>query len=303
VNDDPDRLWWGDDPDPSRMKEASQMRLGAPIFEQWSTPDEWAQAVRAAGYSAAFCPIDDDADEATVEAFAAAAESADIVIAEVGAWQNNPISPDPEVREAGISGCARRLELADRIGANCCVNISGSSREVWNLHHPENFTRETFDLVVETVREIIDRVQPTRTYYTLETMPWAPPDSPQCYADLVDAIDRERFAVHLDPVNLVCSPQRYYATDELIEECFELLGSRIVACHGKDIILQDALTVHLSECAPGEGGFDWPCYLRALDRLDPDVPLLLEHLRTGEEYAAAVRFVRETAAAEGVAIR
>ena len=71
-------------------------------------------------------------------------------------------------------------------------------------------------MIVETIRSIIDAVKPTRTFFTLETMPWAYPDSPDTYLRLFKAIDRKQFAVHLDPVNLVCSPQRYYgngATD------------------------------------------------------------------------------------------
>ena len=63
-------------------------------------------------------------------------------------------------------------------------------------------------MIVQTVREIIDAVKPVRTFYTLETMPWMYPDSAHSYLELIRAIDRERFAVHLDVVNLVCSPQR-----------------------------------------------------------------------------------------------
>ncbi|MGC9320136.1 MAG: sugar phosphate isomerase/epimerase, partial [Armatimonadota bacterium] len=114
------------------------MRLGGPLFETWSTPQQWATLVAASGYSAAFCPVGEDADEETVAAYAEAAAEADVSIAEVGAWQNNPISPDDAVRRAGIEGCCRSLELADRIGARCCVNVSGSRGEIWDGPHPEN---------------------------------------------------------------------------------------------------------------------------------------------------------------------
>jgi len=46
---------------------------------------------------------------------------------------------------------------------------------------------------------IIDAVQPTRTFYTLETMPWMYPDSPQSYLRLLQAVDRRQFAVHFAP--------------------------------------------------------------------------------------------------------
>ena len=117
-------------------------------------------------------------------------KKADIVIAEVGAW-SNPISIDDTEREAALEKCRIQLALADRIGANCCVNISGSRGPKWDGPHPDNLTDDTFDLIVESVRLIIDDVKPTRTFYALETMPWAYPEGPDSYLGLLKAIDRE----------------------------------------------------------------------------------------------------------------
>ncbi len=278
------------------------MRLGAPIFKQWNTPDEWAYFARQAGYSAVYCPVDHRADEATVRAFARAAQEADLVIAEVGAW-SNPLSPDDRTRKEAIAYCQKQLALADQIGALCCVNIAGSRGEPWDGHHPDNLTQETFDLIVETVRQIIDAVKPTRTFYTLETMPWMYPDSVESYLELIRAIDRPAFAVHLDPVNLICSPQRYYGNSELLRECFRHLGAYIKSCHAKDIILHQRLTTHLDECAPGKGGLDYRTYLTELDRLPPDTPLMVEHLADEQAYVEAVDYIRQIAREVGVTIR
>jgi len=278
------------------------MRIGGALFSNYSGPDEWAQLVTGQGYSAAFCPVDEDADGETVRAYAEAAERHWIVIAEVGAWGNNPVSPDEETRKAGIEGCCRRLELADRIGANCCVNVSGSRGERWAGPDGDNLTADTFALIVDSVREIIDTVAPTRTYYTLETMPWLYPDSARCYADLIRAIDRDRFAVHLDPVNLVNSPERYYNSGAMIEECFELLGPHIKSVHTKDINLKDELTLHMSECTPGEGNLDWRTFVRELGRLDDNLPVMIEHLSEPADCRAAAAHLRNMAQVEGVKV-
>ncbi len=103
------------------------MRLGAPIFETYADPDAWIAAVQRRGYRAAYCPVKPDADAATIRAYAEAAERADIVIAECGAW-SNPLSPDEETRRAAIAKCQAMLALADAIGARCCVNIAGLAR-------------------------------------------------------------------------------------------------------------------------------------------------------------------------------
>lgn len=267
------------------------MRLGGPIFEQCADPGGWVAAMREQGYRAAFCPVGVDADDATVQAYADAAAAADIVIAEVGAW-SNPLGPDEEASRAALKNCQEKLALADRIGARCCVNIAGSRGEEWHGHDPANLTDDTFDLIVEVVRKIIDAVEPARTFYTLETMPWMYPDSPDSYVRLVEAIDRQAFAVHMDPVNLVCSPQRYYGNAALIQEFIDKLGPHIRSCHAKDIAFAQKLTVHLDEARPGTGGLDYRAYLGGLSKLDPDVALMMEHLPNAEEYALAAAYIR-----------
>lgn len=270
------------------------MRLGGPLFENYENPDQWISALRRANYSAAYCPVDSNQGDEVVQAYAKAAEKADVVIAEVGAW-SNPMSPDDKERRAALSKCQEQLALADKIGARCCVNISGSRGKQWDGHHPDNLTDETFDLIVETTRSIIDAVKPTRTFYTLEAMPWMYPDSADSYLKLIKAIDRKQFAVHLDPVNIVCSPQRYYNNAALIRDCFEKLGQYIKSCHGKDIILSDKFTVHLDETRPGLGGLDYRVYLQELNKLGPDTPLMMEHLPNEEEYKLAANYIRSIA--------
>jgi len=195
-----------------------------------------------------------------------------------------------------LEKCRRQLDLAERIGARCCVNIAGSRGAKWDGPCAEDLTEDTFGLIVDSVRSIIDAVKPKRAYYALETMPWMYPDSVDSYERLIKAIDRERFAVHFDAVNLVNSPSRYFNNGELIREFVSRLGPQIRSCHLKDIRLADHLTVHLSEVIPGTGGLVYRCLLRELNRLDPDLPVMLEHLPGEPEYDAAARYVREVAA-------
>ena len=275
------------------------MRLGSPLPQTWDTAAGWVDAVQRHGFRAAYWPLGDDADADTVRAYAEAAAAADIVIAEIGAW-SNPLSPDASERAAALELCKRRLELADRVGARCCVNIAGSRGDVWMGPHPENLSRETFARIVDTVREIIDAVEPRRTFYTLEPMPWTLPDSVDSYLELMGAIDRRQFAVHLDPTNLINSPAKFYDNAGLLRECFAKLGPHIRCCHAKDITLADELTVHLAEAIPGQGALDYRVLLTELDRLDPDTPILVEHLTHDWEYAEAAAHIRSVADSLGL---
>lgn len=270
------------------------MRLGGQVFLEDMNPDSWAHALKKAGFRATPCPVSgNDADE--LNAYVAAARANDIQISEVGAW-SNPISRDDKVRREAIEYCKQRLAIAESIGAGCCVNIAGSRGEQWDGPDPDNFSDDTFALIVDTTREIIDAVKPQRTVFALEMMPWVFPDSADSYLALIRAIDRPGFGVHFDPVNIVSSPRVYYRIGEMIRDFFAKLGPHIRNCHAKDIKLRGQLTVHLDEVIPGQGILDYRTFLTELNKLGPDVSLIVEHLHTNEEYAQAADYIRKTAA-------
>lgn len=269
------------------------MRLGGPLFETYTDPDEWVAALQRANYTAAYCP--QIPAGYSVSDFARAAQAANILIAEVGAWRNNPMSPDDTVRRAAIGAIQEKLALADEIGANCCVNVAGSRGNAWAGPDPRDLTDDTFDLLVETVRAIIDGVNPKRTFYSLECMQWMVPESTNSYVRLLNAIDRPAFAVHFDPVNLIYSPPRYFKNADLIREFVSALGAHIKSVHVKDILLRPEALVHLDEVRPGTGNLDYPALLTSLHALGLDLPLMLEHMTDPNDYVLAAAFIRQTA--------
>jgi sugar phosphate isomerase/epimerase len=281
------------------------LRLGAPIEESYDTPEQWASLVVASGYGAAYCPVDVDESADAVAAYAASAQHAGIVIGEVGAW-SNPLSRDRDEAERSLELCKRSLRLADQIEARCCVNIAGSRGDNWAGPSRENYSSETFERIVAVVQEVIDTVQPTRTFFALEVMPWIAPDSVDSYLRLIDEVDRDRFAVHFDPVNLINQPYYFYHIGEIIERFVAELGPRIRSCHVKDVRLDDQYppwTFRVLEARPGTGEFDWAAMFRQLDRLDPDLPVLLEHLDDPDAYRESFEFLVRSAAEQGVTFR
>ena len=275
------------------------MRLGASLHTHSDNPKEIARAYVDAGYSAAVCPPVSLDQPERIRALREAFARYDVMLAEIGVW-NNMLDPDPARRAANVEANAQALALADELGVLCCVNIAGSFNPTrWDGPHPRNLSEEAFELTVQNVRQIIDAVKPRRTRYSLETMPWVIPDSADSYLRLIEAIDRPMFGVHLDPVNLINCPARYYDNAEVLSECFSKLGPWIVSCHGKDIIMRDQLTVHLDEVRPGLGTLDYKVFLRELSRLPRDVPLILEHLEP-DEYTLAREYVVGVAAEIGL---
>lgn len=79
-------------------------------------------------------------------------------------------------------------------------------------------------------------------------------------------VDRSAFGVHLDAINMITSPQRYFFNDDFLRECFTKLGPWIVSCHLKDILLKQ--------------------------EYNPEMPFIIEHLVTDEEYIQSINYVQ-----------
>ena len=278
---------------------AQTVRLASPLPKTFDSPEGWIALLRERGFRTAYWPLEPGTPPDTVDAYAAAAAAAGISIAEIGAW-SNPLSPDDAERSAALEHSKAQLALADRVGARCCVNIAGSHSSVWDGPHPENLSRDTFALIVDSVRDIIDTAEPSRSYYTIEPMPWVWPDSPDAYLELLAAVDRPRFAVHLDPINMINTPAKLYDNAGFLRECFDKLGPHVRAVHAKDMTITTDLTLHMPERRPGLGDIDFHAFITQMQRLDPDTPFLVEHLPTDEDYVAAVAHVRAIADELGV---
>lgn len=270
------------------------MRLGGKLVDNPSDPIEWAKSLIDKGYTAGVCPLNAGASDQQIQLLHKTVKKHDLLIAEVGVW-NSPLDRDPVIRQQSIDYCKAQLDLADRVGANCCVNISGSRGPVRNGPDKENFSDDTFEMVVDTVREIIDAVKPTHTFYVLECMPFMIPDSIESYQRLLKAIDRKAFGVHFDPVNMLITPRDYYDNGKMINAFLATFGDRIKSCHAKDIQIQSGFPIRIQEVQAGLGVLDYRTYIKAINKIDPNMPLIIEHLQSEEEYQQAAEYITQIA--------
>lgn len=268
------------------------MRLGTSSPLKHGSAGEWAKNQVALGCRSLVFPLSADDPEDKIKEYADCARANGLLIAEVGIWRN-AMAQDPEDRKTQRDYCIRQLQLADRIGARCAVNVAGAMGPRWDGHYKENFTKETRAEIVKMVQEIIDRAEVTNTYFTLEPMPWMIPTGPEDYARLIEEVDRDRFAVHMDIINMTNSIERYMHAEAFIDRCAELLGNRIRSCHIKDIHLKEEYTLQMEECAPGQGEYPLKYYVQKMSSIDPDMPIILEHLNTDEEYIYYMNYLKE----------
>ncbi|HWF47254.1 MAG TPA: TIM barrel protein, partial [Bryobacteraceae bacterium] len=214
----------------------------------------------------------------------------------------NILDPDPQKRAANLNYVIDRMRLADEVGARCCVDIAGSfNPKIWYGPDPRNLSTEFFDATVENCRKIIDAVKPRNSKFSIEMMPWSLPDGPETYLKLVQAVDRSAFGVHMDVCNAINSPARFYRNAEVITQLFRTLGKWILSCHAKDLNwVTSEYNVHFAEVVPGRGQIDYQTYLRELASAPLEAPLMLEHLKTAEEYAEGAAYIRRMGAVAGV---
>lgn len=272
--------------------QSARIRLGGPIFLKSDDPRELAREHRRLGYSAAYCPASSHTDTARHKAIREAFAAEDVAIAEVGAWRNM-LDPDAAKRAENLRYVTERLVLAEAVGSRCCVDIAGSfNPNLWYGPHPRNLSKDFFDATVENCRKVIDAVKPRQTRFSIEMMPWNLPNGPESYVRLLRAVDRSAFGVHLDVCNIVNSPERYYGNSALIDECFAKLGRSTLSCHAKDLDWMAEYNVHFREVAPGRGQIDYRAYLKGLASLPHEPPLMLEHLKTAEEYQEGAAYIR-----------
>jgi sugar phosphate isomerase/epimerase len=104
----------------------------------------------------------------------------------------------------------------------------------------------------------------------------------------------------LDVCNAINSPQRFYGNSEFISECIRKLGRWIVSCHAKDLEWRPEMNIHFVEVIPGRGSIDYRAYLTGLANLPTSVPLMIEHLKTAEEYDEARRYIVKVGRENGV---
>ena len=280
------------------------MLLGGTVAGPFSGPEEWEKLLVRSRFRAVTAPFNMYTPRRETEAFRAACERHGVIIAEIGVWKNL-FNPDPAAAAEARRYAEGQLALADELGIACCVNIAGTeSTAGWDAADPSNYTDETYERIVGSVRGILDSVAPKRAFYCLEPMPWMIPDSPEVYLQLIRDVDRPQFGVHMDFVNMINSPRRYLAAGKFIGECFSTLGSYIKSTHIKDSRMHPTnLTTLLEECSPGEGTLDFGEILKILDReLPADAPVLLEHMTTFEEYEKAYDYLAAVAAENGISI-
>ena len=269
------------------------MKLGISSCLNHSSATEWADKMVALGLECVNFPINCDAGAEKISAYKKAADDAGLLIAEVGIWKNT-LDTDLSERKKWIDYSVGQLQMADDIGAICAVNVVGTPYGPrWDGGYKENFSDECWQMAIKMIQQIIDTAKPKKAKFSIESMPWMIPSSPDEYVKMINDVNREEFGAHLDVVNMITSPQRYFYNSDFLKECFEKLKGKICSCHLKDVVLKPEFTFQLEETACGKGILDIELFAELATKENQNMPMIIEHLTTDQEYIESVKYVQK----------
>ena len=97
------------------------MRLGGFFDEKYNSPQEWVAILQSKGYKAAYAPFrippgGSFPGDGDLLAYRQAAQQAEILIAEAGAWGRNMVAEDEAERQRAVEESIRLLEMAEKLG-------------------------------------------------------------------------------------------------------------------------------------------------------------------------------------------
>jgi sugar phosphate isomerase/epimerase len=218
-----------------------------------------------------------------------------------GYWQCL-VHPEDAPRRQAVRTLQQALRVAGWLGARGIDTGPGSlnPRGPW-FPHPDNWTARSRDQLVKSLRECAPTAEDAGVYLSLEGHQLVTLDTAETTRQVLDAVASPWVRSDFDPVNWL-TLRSAFATGPAIEQMLDTLGHHVVSAHAKDLIVEDRLTLHMTERPAGQGWLDYPTLLARMETLDPDYPVIVEGA-TAAQMPAVKEFLDGVAAALGIVVR
>jgi sugar phosphate isomerase/epimerase len=259
------------------------MKLGvAGLLPPWEQIDvQAARKVREAGFLGAtiFVSKPLDAEPAAIGRLKAILDEAGLEAAQANGSYEVLMNPDAGLRAQGVAGLEALIRIGRMLDAKSVYVRPGSHNPqgAW-YPHPDNYSPQTFDRLVDSLRQAAATAQAEGMTLALEGHVLSLLDTPRRMRDVIDAVGSPALKFNTDPVNFIGTVKDVYDPSHVLDELVSLLGDVTVAAHLKDLDVRDVLVLRIDEVVIGEGRMDYGRLLRQLDQMDPEMYGLIEHL-------------------------
>lgn len=222
-------------------------------------------------------------------------EKRGIHIALLGSYFNM-LEQDQGILNRDIRRFKEYLRFARDFGCPVVGTETGSYNADMS-YHPDNHGEKALETVIGIFRDLVEEAEKFGSIVGLEGLCNYTVSTPARIRQVIDAVGSSNLQIIFDPVNLV-HPGNYRQVNDIIDECFELFGDRILVIHAKDFILKEG---RISTVPLGQGLLDFPYLLKKAAQQKPVTDIIIEDLR-GEELKTSHEFLR-TVEAEVVGAR
>lgn len=222
----------------------------------------------------------------------------ELEVVQVGAWVHNLLRPKPETEQIAREAIA----AAAGLGAQRIIFGGGTKNPNHSFcGHPDNFTDDAIAEAAATLKPLAREAEGAGLLVTLEIHFATVLCDWNACRKLIEEVGSPAVKLNLDAANMI-RYQDYWNSSAYIRQGIESLGTMIETCHAKDVVMHDALHLHIDECPAGEGCLNYADIIRLVDaHLPPDTYMVVEHTPL-EKLPAAMAYIRDCAAKAGVAI-
>ncbi|SEO53186.1 Sugar phosphate isomerase/epimerase [Amphibacillus marinus] len=186
----------------------------------------------------------------------------------------NMIHPDVEQRQEALAYFKEHIRFARDFHCSIVATETGNIHSQMG-YTEDNFTEEAFQLVVESVNELVKEAERFGVIVGIEGGVNHPIYSPEMMHKLITQIPSNHLQVVFDPVNFL-TIENYQSQTKMIDQAFELFGERIIIIHAKDFIVKDN---HIKVVPVGHGWLDYQYLINKLYPDKPLIPILLENTK------------------------
>ncbi len=188
--------------------------------------------------------------------------------------------PDDTIRKEAVKLLSAAVHLNAALGARGTHTGPGSlnPKGAW-FPHPYNWTQQAKDQLIKSLREVAPVVEDAGIYIGMEGHVLVTLNSAETMREVLAAVDSPMVKCDLDPVNWI-TLETVYDTGPAVREMARALEGFIIGGHSKDVVIEDRLVTHISECPTGLGLLDYDAFLPLIESIDTNFPLLVEHCST-----------------------
>lgn len=194
----------------------------------------------------------------------------DVCISVLGCYIN-PVHPNPQSRRDSLEWFKEHIRFARDFGCSIVATETGSLNADCS-YHPGNASAETFEALVESVRELVGEAEKFGVFVCLEGVTTHTISTPKLMKRILDRIQSNNLQVLFDLANLL-DENNIGRQREIIQEAFQLYGDRIIMIHAKDFIFDHGTKISVPI---GEGVMDYPFLMKILAAQKPGIEITME---------------------------